>query len=263
MVLYEASETNTEKPSNSNFCLHTHDDYEIYLFLKGDTKYIVEEKVYTLSPGDVIVIRKHEMHRAFHNSPSPYHRFVLMISPEFFQEYDCAKYEAQFTNTGIDNKISSEIVRSGGLYDAFMRLKKYSKNFSETDTPVCASVIVEILYLINNIRSFEVSDTSHGQLKAVIAFLNSHYTETIALDELEKNFFISKYHLCRLFRQNTGLTIHQYLIRKRLALAKELITNGKSLSEAASLAGFSDYSSFYRAYKKEYGHQPRLESKIK
>lgn len=261
MALYAASETRTEHPSNSNFYLHTHDDYEIYLFLEGDTKYIVEEKVYSLTPGDIIVIRKHEMHRAFHNSVTPYHRFVLMVSPEFFQKYHCAEYEAQFINTGADNKIASKIVRSTGLYDALMRLKKYSKDFSKADTPICASVIVEILYLISNIRSFEVSDTSNQQLKSVIAFLNSHYTESLSLDELEKQFFISKYHLCRLFHQNTGLTIHQYLTRKRLTLAGELASDGKSLSEAAALAGFSDYSSFYRAYKKEYGQKPRMGAK--
>ena len=184
-----------------------------------------------------------------------------MVSPEFFQQCGCGEYEAQFINTGIDNKISSEIVHSGGLYDAFMRLKKYSKDFSRMDTPVCSSVVVEILYLISTIRSFEVSDTSHKQLSSVITFLNSHYTETISLDELANQFFISKYHLCRLFRKNTGLTIHQYLTSKRLTLAGELMADGKSLSEAAALAGFSDYSSFYRAYRKEYGHQPRLGAK--
>lgn len=261
MALYDVSETKTAQPSNSNFFLHTHDDYEIYLFLEGDTKYIVEEKVYSLTPGDIIVIRKHEMHRAFHNSVTPYHRFVLMVSPKFFQEYRCAEYETQFINTGADNKISAKIARSTGLYDAFMRLKKYSKDFSRTYTPVCASAIVEILYLISNIRSFEVSDTSHQQLKSVIAFLNNHYTDSISLDDLEKQFFISKYHLCRLFHQNTGLTIHQYLTRKRLTLAGELTSDGKSLSEAAILAGFGDYSSFYRAYKKEYGQKPRMGAK--
>ena len=261
MALYTANETKTEHPSNINFCLHTHDNYEIYLFLEGDTKYIVEEKVYNLTPGDIIVIRKHEMHRAFHNRVTSYHRFVLMVSPEFFQEYHCSEYEAQFINTGADNKISSKIVRSSGLYDAFMRLKKYSRDFSQLDTPACSSVIVEILYLISDIRSFEVSDVSHRQLKSIIRFLNNHYTENITLNELEKKFFISKYHLCRLFRQNTGLTVHQYVTRKRLALTGELVSNGKSLSEAATLAGFSDYSSFYRAYKKEYGQKPRMSVK--
>lgn len=243
MTYYQISESRTEAPSNSHFQLHTHDDYEIYMFLEGDTKYIVEEKIYSLTPGDVIVIRKHEMHRAFHNTQSPYHRFVLMVSPEFFQQNHCPEYEAQFINTGIDNKISAESVRSGGLYDAFLRLKKYSRDFTLTDTPAIRSVIVEILYLINNIRSFEVSDVSHKQLKPVIAFLNSHYTENISLDELEKQFFVSKYHLCRLFHQNTGLTIHQYLTRKRLTLASEIINTGKSLSEAAALSGFRDRKS--------------------
>ena len=68
MLNYDATELIMENPSNVNFQLHNHDSYEIYMFLEGDAKYIVEGNTYSLEPCDMIIIRKHEMHRVFHNS---------------------------------------------------------------------------------------------------------------------------------------------------------------------------------------------------
>lgn len=82
--LYTIGDTIAQSPSNEHFYLHTHSAYEIFFFLEGDAKYIVEEKQYDLAPGDIIIIRKNEMHRIFHNSNKKYRRIVIMVTPEFF-----------------------------------------------------------------------------------------------------------------------------------------------------------------------------------
>lgn len=258
-LLFSSKLHSTSSPSNQNFRLHMHDDYEILLFLEGDTKYIVEENVYFLNPGDVIVIRKNQMHRAYHNSNAKYTRFVLNISPDFFKECNCMEYEKDFTHPSgcTGTKIDAETVKSSGLYDAFMRLRKYLAADSNESSPVVRSIIVEILYLTINIKSYSDDDTSDSQLKSVIRYINSNFEKQITLDMLEKKFFISKYHLCHIFLRATGLTVHQYIANKRYAHAAELIKSGKTITEAASLAGFSNYSSFYRGYKKLYGTSPR------
>ncbi|MFA7637269.1 MAG: AraC family transcriptional regulator [Monoglobales bacterium] len=255
---FSVAESEVEKPMNEDFRLHVHNDYEIYLFLKGDTKYIVEENVYSLDPGDIIIIRKNILHRAYHNSPAPYKRIVLNVDPEFFHQSGCAEYEKEFIykSENSSDKIDSEIVHSSGIYDAFMRLKKYSEDFSRLESAIVKAIITEILYLINNVKSYSEADKSNPQLKELIKYLNLHFTEEITLDELEKKFFISKYHICHIFPKATGLTVHQYILRKRFAYAGELIKLGKSLAEAAALAGFNNYSSFYRAYIREYGTAP-------
>ncbi len=258
--LYDMTNTTSDIPHSSHFYLHCHDEYEILLFEGGDCKFVVEEKSYALKPGDIIIARKHEMHRMYHNSPSRYQRFVLMVSPEFFQKYNCPEYEAQFLNTAgnIDNKISADLVRSSGLYDAFLRYKRFSQNFSvPKDAPVLIATIVEILYLINNISQFATADSINSSIKGVLQYLTTNYTEDINLDTLAERFFLSKYYLCRAFHKATGLTVHEYLRQKRLTRVRELTAEGKSIGEAATLAGFADYSSFYRAYMKEFGTAPR------
>ena len=240
-----------------NAKLHSHHEYEIYMFLEGNCYYVVDGREYDLTIGDVIVIRKHEMHRVFHRAPARYHSLVLFVHPEFFVENNCTEYEQAFFDYGKDNKIDSQTVFSSGLQDAIERLKKYSEDFVKCDTPIVKSILIEILHIINGIKSFEKPAKTNQSVKKIISYLNDNYTGEVSLDQLADNFFISKFHLCRVFKQTTGLTVQEYIRRKRLTLALELKNQGLSLTEAAAKAGFNDYTSFYRYYKKRFKLSPK------
>lgn len=249
--LFSFGEVYTPTPSNEHFQLHFHDNYEIYLFLEGDTRYVIEENVYSLEPCDIIIIKKNQMHRAYHNSSAEYRRIVLNISPDFFPATSCPEYESAFLHDHRQgSKITAETVRSSGLYDAFLRAKKYSEDFENPYTPIVRSIVTEILYLINHIETYSISDISNPRLKEIISYLNEHFTEPISLDTLAEKFYLSKYHLCHIFSEGTGLTVFQYLTNKRLTMADELIRSGSSINDAAVAAGFSHYMSYYRAHKK-------------
>ncbi len=254
---FEAVCNTSEHSSNSNFCLHSHDSYELFLFLEGDSKFIVEGNSYSLKPYDIIVVKKHQMHRAFHNSNTRYKRFVINVYHEFFEKNNCPEYEEQLMKICDGNKISSAIVLSNGIYDAFCRLREYTDDLKNLDTPIAYSIVTEILYLISKTENFNDADTGHKQLSQIINYINANFSESITLDMLEKRFFISKYHLCHIFRNETGMTVHQYITRKRIGLVKDLVQGGKSISEASTLAGFNSYSSFYRAYKQECQKSPK------
>ncbi len=255
---YSLGEGITDNPSNQNFYLHFHANYEIFMFLEGDATYVVEENTHSLKPDDIIVIRKHQMHRIYHNSPVRYRRIIINIHPDFFKAEDCEKYEEHFIypENFIGNKIDAETVHKSGLYDAIMRLKKYSDNFSNIRLPIVRSTLVEILYLISNIKSYSKDEAANPQLQSIIQYINQNFTKSITLKTLEKEFFISKYHLCHIFSKATGMTVHQYITNKRFTYANELIKNGKNITEAAQSAGFNNYSSFYRAYKNQFGTSP-------
>jgi len=248
---------------NSNYHLHCHDNYEIYMFIEGDSNYVVEEKIYHLNPDDIIIIRKNDMHRVWHNSNAKYSRLTITVSPNFFTENNCTEYEKAFLNTKSENgnKIVSETVHEVGLYDAIMRFRDFTKGFSELNTPIAKSLLIEILYCINIVHDYEQPDEAQKPINKIINYLNSHYTDDLTLDFLCEHFFISKYHLCRTFKKRTGLTIQTYIKEKRLAHFNELIKSEKNLTQAALLSGFNDYSVFYRTYTKKYGHSPERKRK--
>lgn len=248
---YVVDEHYWENSLSHKVMLHSHHEYEIYMFLEGDCYYVVDGRRYELSKGDIIIIRKHQMHRVFHNSFKKYHCMVIFVYPEFFAENNCLEYEKAFLEASKDSKIDAQTAESSGLTDAMYRIRDYSENFKATDKPVVKSTLIEILYIINGIRFFQKPLKINKTIREVIDYLGNNFTRNISLDELSNKFFISKYHLCRIFKQTTGLTVLEYLKRKRLTLAMELKNEGLSLSEASSKAGFKDYPSFYRYYKKK------------
>lgn len=258
MRYFKINEEVSDAPSNANFILHTHDSYEILLFLEGDTNYIVEGKSYKLRPGDMMLIRKHQLHRALHNTPARYRRVLIYIEPEFFVKYHCKEYERQFLNNSLemDNLISAEMVKQTGILDAIHRLRTYTNKFKDTATPICISCLTELMYLINKTNEFAEADLPNKQLAKIIEYLNEHFSEDLTLDGISEKFFISKYYLCREFKLVTGMTFHQYLNQKRFAQVKDLVSSGTSINNAAVLSGFRSYPAFYRAYLNEYGIKP-------
>lgn len=138
-----------------------------------------------------------------------------------------------------------------------MRLRKYTNNFEDMHTPIADGIMVEIMYLINQVSLFEDAESTNKIIENVIYYINNHFTEKITLDMLCDKFFVSKYYLCHIFKEATGLTVHEYVKQKRLTLASDYVSEGKNLTEAALLSGFTDYSSFYRAYTKEHKQNPK------
>ena len=90
----------------------------------------------------------------------------------------------------------------------------------------------------------------------MMQYLDTHLSEDIRMDALAERFFISKYHMMRQFKDETGQSIGDYLTERRLLFARELIRRGKSATESCFQAGFGSYSSFIRAYAKRFGMTP-------
>jgi len=248
------------KIGNKPAKLHTHPEYEIQLFLKGSTRYIVEEKIYNIEACDMIIVRKNQFHAMYRHVPVVCERVILGVPTEFFIENNCQEYENQFLDEAgrLNNKIPAHVVRSSGIFDAFMRYKKYSKDYTlDRNLPVLKAIIIEILYLLSKCSEFAKADESNGTMKEVISYLGTHYMKDITLDGLCNQFYLSKYYLCRGFRKATGLTVFEYVRKKRLAKVAEFTANGMAIGEAAMQAGFRNYTAFYRAYKAEFENSPR------
>jgi len=95
-----------------------------------------------------------------------------------------------------------------------------------------------------------------GKILEILRYLDDNLTADISIDDLAARFYISKYHMMRRFRDEAGISIHTYLSDKRLLLARELIGNGESATDACFACGFKSYSAFSRAYGKLFGATP-------
>ncbi|MBQ4259197.1 MAG: helix-turn-helix transcriptional regulator [Lachnospiraceae bacterium] len=163
---------------------------------------------------------------------------------------DCTEFTDMVfrRSPGIDNIISADKVKENGIDDIFRRLHHYIQ-----ERPICysviRSVIIELLYHLNKlVVKSNRFHYKHENIKNILAYIHDHLTEDLSLDGIAENFFFSKQHLCKIFKENTGFTIHKYISYKRIVLVRELHSKGLSLTEACRCAGFHEYSSFYRTY---------------
>ena len=118
------------------------------------------------------------------------------------------------------------------------------------------ALLTEILVLLFS-QKYEKNNRNEDELGARVAkYLNANLSKEICLDKLAARFFVSKYYLCRAFKNYSGISPHAYIIRKRLSCAKQLIDSGVTAAVAAEMMGFGDYSAFYRAYVKILGKAP-------
>jgi len=109
---------------------------------------------------------------------------------------------------------------------------------------------------IINVASFK-RKRMPSYIRETLEYLDIHFSEKISVDGLSEKLYVSKYHLMREFKQQTGKTIHGYLTERRMQAASEMICRGTSPQRAAEETGYQDYSIFYKNFCKYMGVSPK------
>lgn len=243
-VIYERS---VAKPIIEQ--IHMHDFHEIFMLLEGNMDYYVEGTKFPLEIGDIVVIGGGQPHRKLLAAKEPYKCFVAFFYHDFFKNADYAQYEQIFTRRFYtEHKISASAAKASGFYDSYLRLADYTKDFSKTNTPIARLALAESLYHLNN-SSFSDKYVSNDHVIQILDYIDNNFTRKISLDGIAKRLFLSKYYICKIFKKHTGISINAYITSKRLKYTNYLISKNKNITTACIEAGFSDYSSFYKAQR--------------
>lgn len=252
--------------SELHVSLHFHDFYECNCLLSGEVSYQIESRSYELRPGDVLLIAPNQLHRPLiSNSSSAYERIVLWISKAYIEAISSGNtdlslcFNASHYNLGRFSKAQRTAIE-----------QKLTALFTATREDAFGSDVLrraklaDLLVELNRDFAATPSSAAHPGISynrlvgSVCDYLDEHIAEHITLDALSSSVFLSKYYLSRAVREETGITIFGMLAQKRMIRARDLIASGTPLTSAAALCGFSDYSSFYKAFVGEYGVSPRL-----
>ena len=247
--------------------LHHHDFYEIYFFVSGNVNYNIESRNYLLTPGDLLIISPNELHQpVFAQEKQNYERIVLWISKSFLERFDLPGQEvSRCFDTGRPDH--TNLLRPDGgtrelISYLLTMLQKESVSEDYGAELYVMGCLAQLLVLVNRLASRSVQEGEPRQnadsvVYRVLAYINEHYNEDLALDFLANKFFISKYHLSREFNRLVGTSVYRYIIQKRLVMAKQMMGSGMPTSTVYQHCGFGDYSNFYRAFKSEYQISPR------
>lgn len=258
----------TRQAGNTDF--HLHNNYEIYLLLKGNIHYFVEQTCYHLSPGSLLIFNNQEIHKAINMTTIPHERLVIHFDPEYIRNIGTSQTNllSCFQNRPLGQcnymLLDEEHVNFFVSYYEKLNDNLHTNKFGSD--LLSLSYLIQLLVLINNLYSnlkSPIAGIISEKLQPMIHYIEQHISDSLTLDEISKALSMDKYYLSHLFKKETGSTIFQYILLKRIVIAKEMLSQGKSVTEACNLAGFNDYSNFIRTFKKVTGNSPGKYAKTK
>ena len=261
---FEFHHTYNETPPEVEF--HQHPFYEIFFFLSGNVNYIIEGRNYNLRPGDVLLTSSSDIHRPNIRPGKPYERIVIWLSDDFFGHLKDF-YGEDLTTCFTDSALRDyRLIRPDN--QNIIHIKKLFTKISEAkhshdlgSYALASAYLTEFLVLISRAYydapdSIKHDITENQKINQILLYINENLTEDLSLEHLASHFYISKYYLSRQFKQFTGLTLYQYIMKKRLIVSRNLLRSGSSVMEACFQCGFGDYSNFLKAFKREFWKTP-------
>ncbi len=239
---------------------HYHEFCKLLLLVSGTGGYSVGGQRYALQPGDIVLVGSRAVHRPEFSPDAPYERIIIYIDPEFLRQRSTVDCDL----TAVFSGISGHVLRSARQQRLLSMASALEQELSGSEyghVILSEAALLRLLVEIGREQSKEDHQPKplvpkDGRITQLMAYIRNHITEDLSVDQLAEQCYLSKYHLMRLFRAETGQSIYHYLTLQRLMQARELIAGGMRATEAAFRCGFATYSSFTRAYGKQFGATP-------
>jgi len=242
---------------SEEFELHCHNYYEVYFFISGDARYLVEGVEYRPEPYSLLLMAPNVFHGIFLNSSSPYERYALHLLPSFLPQGSEKLLLSPFHQKQI-YYTKTESFHMESYFEALLQCCDMEGELQNIAVQARVEALLsQIVHLQReSIHLPEQKRRGSYTPNQMISYINEHIREPLSLDDLSLVFYIGKNQLNRTFRVASGTTINRYINQKRATMARQYILDGLPPSEACRLSGFQDYSNFFRAYKKIHGYSP-------
>ncbi len=253
--------------SNKTFDYHYHEFNKIVISLSGNVTYFIEGKSYKLKPWDILLVNNHDVHKPVIDSSEVYDRIIIWVDSAFLRKFSGPDCDLT-TCFHLADKKSFNLVRLNPnlqerIQYTLSHLEQANASAEFGSSLLAQSLFIEFLIYLNRIHLtnnyiYDPNSMEYdGQIVDMITYIKENIGKDLSVDTLASHFFLSKHYLMHKFKSKTGYTLHNYILNRRLFKATELIREGMSISNAAAYCGFQDYSTFLRAFKKQYHCSPR------
>ena len=245
--------------------VHHHDFYEVYYLLNGNVDYWVDGRIIRMGPGDILLINPQELHRPLTDpSTKVYDRIVLWVNKFYLDQLTQSAGElSQCFDQSLPNRICPADTDRSALKFRMRELVRefYSKDFGSELS--AQGLFLQLMVQLNRIalQTQPPAKEEEQQLSPLVLqtmdYIRDNISAPLSLEGIANQMYVSKYHLSHTFSREVGVSLYRYIMLRRLLLARQLLLSGQSAGQVSNHCGFSDYASFYRAFKSEYGVGPR------
>ncbi|MDN4602951.1 AraC family transcriptional regulator [Paenibacillus sp. F6_3S_P_1C] len=251
----------TTYPLESSY--HRHDAYEVYLFLRGNVNFYIENHCYHLEPGDLLVISPEEMHRSYIMDESEYERITINLKKSYLRRMStsstslsaCFDYRPKGKGNivHLDQEQLKQLLQLAGELENLLASDAYGADVKIN--AVVAQLMVAINVSFHNTTSIP-TDIMPELVCKTMDYIEEHLAQEITLSKLAEMFYINSTHISRQFKKHTGLTLRSYILGRRIELAKYCLSDGLSITETCFQSGFRDYANFIRSFTRIVGISP-------
>lgn len=244
---------------------HQHPFYELFFFLSGNVDYTIEGKTYKLRPGDILLTNSLDIHRPEIYPGKPYERIVVWLEDRFF---DQIRANGDDLAVCFADAARKDYRRVRPDQASLLQMRTLCKQISQAQkSQALGSNTLVYAYLFEFLVEvcrcyFGASDTFRDEvtedekINSILNYINRNISINLSLDTIADTFYISKFYLSKQFKYFTGISVYQYIIKKRVTISRDMLRNGASVTTACMECGFNDYSNYLKAFKREFGCNP-------
>lgn len=243
--------------------MHIHDCCEVLLCLSDHQEFLIGDSVVPANKNDILVVNQFEIHKLIENPDSYCERYVFKVHPRYLLLNSTAKTDLStcfYDRAASKRKASlsdAQVAELIALFQSFEADSQLGDDIISNLNAVKALVLVNRYLATTSVQSERVHYNNSNIVHSVVNYINENLLDNINLDEISKKHFISKNHLCRIFKKQTGTTVINYIIVRRIAEAKKFLNEGYDVKDTCEKCGFNDYSHFIRTFKNIVGVPPK------
>jgi AraC-like DNA-binding protein len=244
---------------------HFHSEYELYYLFSGERNYFIKDRSYTIQAGDLVMIGSDEVHKTSDNG-APYHeRIVLYYQPRYFEALPGEDRELLLSvfaqgypllRLNLQERLNVE----GLLLSLLGELQEKPPGYGLHINHMASELLLFTARALLKRDSVPAEEPTPMQQKMtdIVRHINAHYMEPLDLDGLAAQFYISKSHLSRVFKEATGFGFAEYVSLTRIKEAQRLLRESTgSITDISAATGFDNFSHFGKTFKKTTGLSPR------